>query len=155
MAEEARIRHLFDQVEIVESVAATFEKVDERRERLMASARGVVAAVEPIRPRIAAKMLGVSERTVRTWVEEGLLHRAELPSRRLLLDPTRLHEVMHLANDLREAGRDRNLLEAIWWRLTDQALLEREDLQESLAQMRRGETVVLVDLPQDGTINLE
>nr|BFE75883.1 hypothetical protein GCM10020092_091840 [Actinoplanes digitatis] len=34
---------------------------------------------------------------------------------------------------------DRDLLNKVWSRLTDSALLERDDLQESLGQMRRGE----------------
>lgn len=35
--------------------------------------------------------------------------------------------------------RDPQLAEAIWHRLSDRVLLSREDLQESLGQMRRGE----------------
>jgi hypothetical protein len=54
------------------------------------------------------------------------------------LDPLRLHDVLHFVSDLREAGRTKGLLEEVWHRLQDQALSERDDLRESLAEMHRG-----------------
>lgn len=50
-----------------------------------------------------------------------------------------LHEVLHLVRNFRRAGRTKGLLDAVWYRLSDRALLERADLVESLEQMRRGE----------------
>lgn len=149
VAEERRIRNLLDQVEAVEEVAETMDEDDERRASLLASAQGVLAEVDPIRPGIAALLLQLSERTIRAWTAEGVLIRAKTRSRRLLLDPQRLHEVMHLVRDLRKAGHDRNLLDAVWYRLSDQALLDRHDLSESLEQMRRGEGRVLHPRPSD------
>jgi DNA-binding transcriptional MerR regulator len=139
--EEQRVARLFDNIETVEDVAKSLDK--ESRERLLVAAWQLLAEVGPVRPRIAAGLLGVSERTVRSWISEGVLTPAEAPSRRLQLDPARLHEVMHIVRDLRAAGKDRNLLDALWYRLRDQALLEREDLTESLQQMRRGEGKIL------------
>lgn len=148
-AEEQRIRSLFEHVEQVEAVAETMPETDARRSRLLASARGVLTQVDPIRPRIAALLLRLSERTIRTWATEGVLTAASTSSRRLVLDPERVHEVMHVVRELRQAGRDRNLLEAVWHRLSDQALRDREDLSESITQMRRGEGRVLYPLPSD------
>jgi hypothetical protein len=83
-------------------------------------------------------LLDLSDKTVRAWTDEGVL-KATGHGPNLTLDPLRVHEVMHLVRDLRAAGHDRNLLDAVWYRLSDQALLDREDLRESVEQMRRGE----------------
>ena len=55
-----------------------------------------------------------------------------------------------IGRDLRALGRDRDLLDAVWRRLSDAALLERPDLGESIEQMRRGEGQVLRPLPGNG-----
>jgi DNA-binding transcriptional MerR regulator len=142
--EEARIRSMLHHIEVVESVSATLPAGDERRRQLEETAQGMVSQLEPIRVEIAAKLLDMSDKTVRAWHKEGVLTAAtEEP--RLLLDPERLHEVMHLVHDLREAGKTRGLLDMVWYRLGDQALLESEDLKESLAQMTRGEGRLLFD----------
>ena len=57
---------------------------------------------------------------------------------RLFLDADRLHRVSHLVADLRRAGRTRGLLDEVYRRLADDALAGRDDLAESLAEMRRG-----------------
>jgi DNA-binding transcriptional MerR regulator len=137
--EEARIVHLFERVEKIEGIAEAPNLDERQRTDLREVARQAVSESEPVRVAVAARILSLSERSVRAWVREGVLKRAAADSSRLLLDPAHLHEVLHLVKDLRERGRDRNLLEAVWYRLSDQALLERQDLNESLDQMRRGE----------------
>ncbi len=69
---------------------------------------------------------------------------------RLLLDVHSVHVVSHILRDLRAAGRDRDLLEEVWRRLNDAALLDRDDLRESFGQMRRGEGRVL--RPRPGSV---
>jgi hypothetical protein len=135
--ERDRIQHLFSRVERVEEVAKTFEASDERRQTLLSVASEALAECGPVRARIAADLLQLSEPTVRVWVREGVLS-ALATSPRLLLDPSQLHDVIHLVRDLRDAGRTTGLLEAVWYRLKDRALLDREDLNESLEQMRHG-----------------
>lgn len=142
-AEETRIKKALERVEAIEEVADTLEKSDDRRATLLGIAGGLLADIGPVRPRIAAHLLQLSEPTVRTWTREGVLTTTEQEAERPLLDPHRVHEVMHLVRRLRAAGRDRNLLEAVWHRLSDRALLDREDLHESLEQMRRGKGRVL------------
>jgi hypothetical protein len=137
-AEQSRIQHLFEQVEGIEAVAKTLAEPDERRTRLLHIAETLVVTAGAIRPVIAAAILELSERTVRTWTDEGVL-KAAGHGPNLTLEPLRLHGVMHLVQDLRAAGQDRNLLDAVWYRLSDQALLDREDLHESIEQVRRGE----------------
>jgi len=141
-AEEQRIRSLFERVEAIEEVAVTLPEDDDRRARLLAVSRDALAEEGSVRPVIAAKVLGLSEKTVRAWAAAGLLSTRQR-SPRLLLDVPSVHEVSHILRAVRAEGLDRDLLEHVWHRLEDQALLNRDDLQESIAQMRRGEVIVL------------
>ena len=144
--EEARIRRLLERVEVVEDVANSFDTDDERRTRLLEVSEGALADERAIRPVIAAKLLGLSERTVRSWAEAGVLPVvSEHP--RLMLDLVSVHLVSHLIRELREAGRNRDLVDAVVHRLSDRLLLQDEDLKESLEQMRRGEGRVLRPKP--------
>lgn len=136
----------WERVEEIEAIAATLPEADERRARLLSVASKELAACALVRPRIAAALLNVTEKTVRAWASEGVLS-AAATSPRLLLEPKRLHQVVHLVRELRAAGATRGLLDEVYRRLADQGLREDEDLVESLAQMRRGEATVLVPLP--------
>ena len=140
--EEKRIRSLFDRVETVEDVARTLPEGDERRARLLEVSNAALAEEGTIRPVIAARLLGLSEKTIRAWVAQGVIGVAQ-PAPRLLLDLQSVHTISHIVRELREHGKDRDLLDKVWQRLSDSALLERTDLRESVDQMRRGEGRVL------------
>src|SRR5688572_29393397 len=127
--EEVHFRAMLDNIEQIESVAASFPEGDERRNVLRRAIDSLLSMIEPVRVEIAARLLGMSDKTVRAWTSHGVLTPA-VEEPRLLLDVGRLHEVMHLVNDLRAAGQNRHLLDLVWYRLSDQALLDREDLQE-------------------------
>jgi DNA-binding transcriptional MerR regulator len=147
--EEKRIRNLFERVEAVEDVANTLPVDDERRARLLAVSNAALADEATIRPVIAARLLGLSDKTVRAWAKQGVLTVARR-SPRLLLDVQSVHAISYIVRELRAAGKDRDLLDEVWRRLSDETLLEREDLRESLDQMRRGEGRALRPIPQDG-----
>jgi hypothetical protein len=140
--EEKRLRSLFERVEVVEDVARTLPEDDQRRATLLAVSDSALAEEATIRPVIAARLLGLSEKSVRAWAAAGVLTVARR-SPRLLLDVRSVHAVSHLVSELRAAGQDRDLLDRVWRRLEDAALLDRDDLRESVAQMRRGEGRVL------------
>ena len=150
--EEQRIRSLFDRVEAVEDVARTLPEDDERRAKLLAVSSATLADEGTVRPVIAARLLGLSERTVRTWAKQGVLVVAQR-SPRLLLDLQSVHEVRHIVQDLRALGKDRDLLDEVWRRLSDAALLDRPDLGESIEQMRRGQGRVLRPLGGNDATN--
>jgi hypothetical protein len=136
--EQGRVSALFSRVEQIEDVANTLAADDPRRRTLSHVVRQELSAAEAVRPVIAAGLLELTEKTVRAWVHEGVLTaRTERP--RLLLDPVRLHDVWHLVQELKATGRHRGLLDEVYHRLADAALLERGDLHLSLEQMRRGE----------------
>ena len=146
--EERRVRSLFDRVEAVEDVARTLPEGDERRATLLQVSRAALADEGTIRPVIAARLLGLSEKTVRAWAAQGALTVAQRTPR-LLLDVQSVHVISHIVRDLRALGKDRDLLDEVWRRLSDAALLERPDFSESLGQMRRGEGTVLRPLRQN------
>ena len=134
---------LLERVETLKSVAHSLPEQDERRSRLLRLVKNDLAAAAPLRPRVAAQLLGLSEKTVRAWVEEGVLLAAAANSPRLLLDVERVHDVLHLVKDLRDAGATSGLLDEVHRRLVDATWLDRADLAESLEQMRRGEGDVI------------
>ena len=135
-AEERAVRSVLERVQKLEAVA------DDIGAEQAGMLHEVVVmewgAAAPVQPRIAASILGLSEKTVRAWVGAGLLAVA-VREPRVLLDPERLLTVLRLVRDLREAGRQQGLLDEVWRRINDAEMLERADVQEGLAQMRRGE----------------
>lgn len=137
-AEALALHNTWERVEEIERVASTMPEQDSGRASLHEVVRKELAAASPVRPRTAAEILRLTEKTVRNWATEGILTTTRTTPT-VLLDPLRLHEVYHLIEDLREAGKTRGLLDEVHRRLVDQRLLEREDLAESLAQLRRGE----------------
>lgn len=136
--EKEQVKALFERVEAVEEVAHDIQASSPGNAvKLREVAERALGDAPPVRLKTAARLLALSDRTVRTWVSEGVLQlREEHPQR---VDLVRLHEVLHLVQDLRAAGRQRDLLSAVWHRLQDAALLERADLQRSLEQLRQGE----------------
>jgi hypothetical protein len=147
--EEQRIRNLFERVETIEEVAVTLPQGDDRRERLLAVSRDALAEEAIVRPVIAARILGLSEKTVRAWADAGLLATTQR-SPRLLLDVPSVHRVSHVLRELREQGLERDLLGHVWHRLEDQALLDRKYLRDSVDQLLNGDVVVLRPLADRG-----
>jgi DNA-binding transcriptional MerR regulator len=146
--EERRIRSLFGRVETVEDVARTLPANDDRRARLLEVSNAALADEGTVRPVIAARLLDLSEKTIRAWASQGVIATAQRTPR-LLLDLQGVHEISHILRDLREHGRDRDFLDEVWRRLNDAVLLERPDLQQSIEQMHRGEGRVLRPIPEN------
>jgi DNA-binding transcriptional MerR regulator len=137
--ESSQANDLIERIEILERVAETLPDEDDRRLALIGVVEKDLASAQPFRPGIAARLLDVSEKTVRAWTQEGILKRAAGPSSRVLLDVGRVHEVRRLVKDLRATGKTVGLLDEVHRRLVDATWLDRDDLAESLEEMRRGE----------------
>jgi hypothetical protein len=137
-AETQQLRDLFEQVEEIEQVAGTLPEHDQRREKLNGVVAKALAKAPPVRPIVAGELLDLTEKTVRAWANEGVLTVTRTEPR-MLLDAGRLHQVLHLVADLRRSGKTRGLLDEVYRRLSDQALLDRADLATSLEQMKAGE----------------
>jgi hypothetical protein len=139
--EEIQTRKLFGRVDSVERVAHSIqsERPQEAAELLEAS-RQALEDAPAVRVQVAAKLLLVSDTTVRAWARSGLL--TPRPGTSVgAVDPVRLHRVLRLLDDLRKHGQSRGFRETLWSRLHDDALLSRPDLAESLEQMRAGELI--------------
>jgi hypothetical protein len=136
--EEEQVRDLFARVDEVLDVARSIEG-DRPNEaaRLVRASHGALTCAAPVRVPIAARILLVSDKTVRAWVEDGLLA-SSVERPRLLVDPERLHTILHFLSDLRAAGQDRDFRDSLWRKLGDEALLDRAGLQESIGQMEAG-----------------
>lgn len=137
MDEREAAARLFHALDEVADVAEALPRDDVAVSRLETALAELLDRQAPIRPVVAADLLAMSEKTVRNWVAHGLLITVASP-RRLLLDPVRVFEVHRVVDELRAAGQDRELLDATWHRLSDKALLDRDDLRASLEQMQLG-----------------
>lgn len=116
--EYERLRSLFGHVQAIEDVARTLPENDERRARLLAVSDSILAEEATVRPVIAARLLGLSEKTVRAWAAAGALIIARRTPR-LLLDLRSVHAVSRLVRELRSAGQHRDLLDQVRHRLAD------------------------------------
>ncbi|MGS2640669.1 hypothetical protein [Streptosporangium sp. LJ11] len=135
--EERAALALFDQAQRLDGVAASTHEAD-TRDTVREVVHDLLAHAEPVRATVAAKLLGVDEKTVRAWVGEGLLTQVR-GKPRLMLEAERLYAVATLVQDLRRVGRTRNLAEAVWRRLQDQEFLESDQLADGLRQMSQNE----------------
>ncbi|MEU6688127.1 hypothetical protein [Streptomyces sp. NPDC046832] len=137
---EDQVKGIFGRVEEIEEVVEDLaDREPDAVARLQRVASSALASAGPVSLRVAAELLDLSVRTVTTWADQGVLEIvAHRPKR---VDPVQLHKVKHVVEELRAAGRNRDLVTAVWHRLQDQAVIEREDLAESLEQFRSGKKI--------------
>jgi DNA-binding transcriptional MerR regulator len=135
----AEVEKVLSRVRDLERIAGQISEDDQSRAEILRVSRDVLDDLDPVPVAVAAPLLGVSEPTVRSWTRRGLLIYAD--GRSSGLDVRRLYEVIAIVSELRAAGRTHDLLNEAWRRLADDAVLERPDLRDSLAQMRRGDGI--------------
>ncbi|TMC07007.1 MAG: helix-turn-helix domain-containing protein [Chloroflexi bacterium] len=90
----------------------------------------------PVPVSLAATLLGVSERTVRDWIEAGILEVAG--ARPVALAFKSVAEVRRELQRLRREGASANVRRTLLHRIEDRATLEQPRLRESIEQMRSG-----------------
>lgn len=96
-----------------------------------------VRRAEPIRVLHATQLLGVSEPTVNSWSERGVLEARPSRPRRVTLES--VLRAKHAVDELRELGRDQDLVNAVLNKLEAAELAQNDRLRKSLEQMRQGE----------------
>lgn len=96
--------------------------------------------VAAVRISVAASVLGLSEPTVRSWADLGLLEDAASGSNRQVTLKSLL-QIRPFVIELRRMGRTRGLFEALVARLDDRRTLNDRRLLASLEQMRAGDLV--------------
>lgn len=89
-------------------------------------------------------LLGVSNPTVREWIEKGVLEDFGGRPQRVGLES--VLRAAPMVDELRELGRDRDLVGAVLNRLESEALKRDRRFKRSLGQTRRGERG---DWPED------
>jgi hypothetical protein len=98
--------------------------------------RAVLGLDLPVPVSLAAKLLEVSEPTVRDWIEVGVL---EVAIRRpLQLAFSSVAETRRDLQELRREGANPNLRRALLHRIADRTTVEDPKLRESIEQMRSG-----------------
>jgi hypothetical protein len=94
-----------------------------------------VREADPVRISHPQKILGVSNQTVRSWIDEGILDGfGGSPQRGGLASVVRAKRI---TDELREQGRDRDLIAGVLSRLEALALEEDKEFRKSIGQMRR------------------
>ena len=86
----------------------------------------------------AARRLGVSEPTVRSWIARGALRRVP-GSSPVEIEPSSLRQVSSALDELREHGQDRDWLATLVDYLEDRQTRRRPALKKGLQQLQRGE----------------
>jgi DNA-binding transcriptional MerR regulator len=135
----AEVEKVLSRAGTLERIASRISEDDQSRAELLRVSKDVLSDLAPVPVSVAAPLLGVSEPTVRSWTRRGLLVYADGQDGGL--DVGRLYEVIAFVRELRDAGETHDLLNKVWRRLADNAVLERPDLRDSLAQMRRGDGI--------------
>jgi hypothetical protein len=103
--------------------------IEVTRERLLHRAPPVPVAV-------AAKLLDVTQPTIRSWLDTGVLKDAGRKPRAVTTESVvRVHRLLA---ELRERGHDGSLRATLLARLDDELTLNDDRLQSSIGSMRRG-----------------
>lgn len=133
--------------EVTQALFALFDARDavehDRRDAALSALDDVEAALQSVEhaPGVtvarAAHKLGVSEPTVRAWIERGAL-RAIPSTRPTQVDPNSLRDVVRAVGELRDRGVDREWLQALLDYLDDRAARRSEAVREGLDDLRAG-----------------
>lgn len=111
-------------------------RTEEAARALAEARRRRLRNAPPIPVSAASKLLTVSEPTVRSWLDTGLLEDASVKPRAVRIES--LVRVLRTLTEVRRAGQDCNVRRALLARLDDELTLQDERLQRSTARMRRG-----------------
>jgi hypothetical protein len=111
--------------------------LDAVRDRLAARDRGVKVSE-------AARVLGISPPTIRSWIEAGVLEPVPNVSP-VRVDVLSLAVVKHAVDLLRQHADDRRLLADVTRLLRDRAALAGEDVRAGLEDLAAGRIVPLGD----------
>ena len=120
-----------------ESDPARRQTLDEVRSHFVSREPGMKVAD-------AARVLGLTPPTVRSWLQSGVLDDVEGTSP-VRVEVRSLAEVKRAVDLLREHGQDRNLLVAVIRILRDRAALEGDGVAEGFADLAAGRLVPLTD----------
>ena len=107
------------------------EEAVQRLDRAVPNARGLLVAE-------AAEYLGVSEPTIRAWLDRRILD-AVPEAKPVLVERSSLRRVQRAVDELRRRGLDRYWLRALVDVLHDHAERERPEIAAGVDELARGE----------------
>ncbi len=110
---------------------------DEVGDEVRQKAWRAVDDADPVRVLIAEQLLGVSGQTIREWIAKDVLESTEGSPLKVTL--ASVLEVKDIVDELREQGKDRDLVSAVLNKLELEELGEDDRFLKSLEQMKRGE----------------
>lgn len=129
-----------DAPELVEQLRAQREAISAALELVRgASARlEQRVAVSPGLPVAeTAEYLGVSEPTVRAWLDRGVLERLD-GSKPILVGRDSVRRAGRFLQELRERGQDRDWMQALVDLLQDTVETQRPEIKQGLDELKRG-----------------
>lgn len=127
-------------IDDLEGLEKSLGRNEDARLRVVRLRRRRLAEAPSVRLSVAGKLLSLSVPTIRAWIDRGLLDEiSDSSPRRVTLRS--VLEVRPLVRELRELGRDRNLLEAVLAQAEDKRALSDRKLQRSLDEMHSGKLI--------------
>jgi len=100
----------------------------------------LVDQAEPMRVRLAARWLGLSDTAARNWIEAGLLEPVSANGRGpLRVTMASIAEAKEIVDELRALGEDRNLVQLVLARIEGEELAGNRRFGRSLEQMARSQ----------------
>lgn len=118
----------------LDAVWIALQRLEETVERL----DGTATSPRGLQVAEAAVYLGVSEPTIRAWLQRGLLN-AVLESKPAVVERSSLRRVHRAIKELRGRGQDRDWLRALVDVLHDHAERERPEIVAGLDELARGD----------------
>lgn len=139
--EREQLHGILDEVERLDALAQAIQagRKSEAHQAVEELRLLRIRDARPVRLALAAELLAVSVPTVKAWADEGVLEWRDGSPQRVSLGSV-LH-VGSIVRELKQLGRNRDLLAAVLARLEDEATLSDRRLQTSLDEMRQGRKV--------------
>lgn len=137
---EKSINSAVAESEALDRADAALESGDDvRAKRAVEKARELrLKAAPPVPVSVAARMLGVSEPTIRDWADRGLLEETRRKRGPRALSLESVLRVLRDLAEVRRAGSDRGLRDALLARINDRLTAEDPEVLRSLRQAKRG-----------------
>lgn len=137
---EKVINSTIEEIEELDRADAALESGDgtEARQAVERARALRLKAAPPVPVSVAARMLGVSEPTVRDWADRGLLEDADPKQRPRTLSLESVLRVQQDLSELRSLGRDRELRDALLARIDDRLAAQDPAVLRALRHAKRG-----------------
>jgi len=136
--EQRKVTETFEEAHTIRAIAEELPDRHVRETLIRSTDRMIAATIAPVRVKIVTHVLHFDDKTIRRWVELGILPAVE-EKPRLAVDPVRLFEVAELVRALRARRYERDFTNAVWSALQDSAVLDDPQASVALDQLAAGQ----------------